>query len=99
MKQHTYRVTVEHLADADGNPLPSATPLIFEVGNHDDISDIVKRVHARGEFDENTSTAFAVGLKLFSEVMVENRQHPLFSEFFPHFAAFMKKLKKPPVSE
>jgi len=98
MKQHKYRITVEHLADLDGNPPASSTPLVFEVGNHDDINDIVRRVQARRDFDDTTSTAFAVGLKLFSEVMVENRQHALFTELFPHFAAFMKKLKKPPVA-
>jgi len=41
MKQHTYRVTVEHLADVDGNPPSSATPLVFQVGNHDDISEAI----------------------------------------------------------
>jgi len=32
-------------------------------------------------------------LKLFSEVMLENKGHDLFSEFQPHFVDFMKKLK------
>ena len=35
-----------------------------------------------------------VRLKLFGEVMLENRGHPLFAEFMPQFGDFMKKLKK-----
>lgn len=48
---------------------------------------------AREDFDKNTSTAFAIGLKLFSEVMLENKDHPLFEDFKPAFVQFMKKLK------
>ncbi|MGL4410083.1 MAG: DUF3861 family protein [Zoogloea sp.] len=43
-----------------------------------------------------SATAFAVGLKLFGEVMLENRQHPLFADFLPQFGQFMKQLKKGP---
>lgn len=93
MKQHRYRVTVEHLQDPGGNPVTRA-PLAFEVGNHDDIFAIVERMRGRGDFDPATATSFAVGLKLFSEVMLEHRDHPLFTEFQPHFRQFMKELKK-----
>lgn len=93
MKQHHYRITVEHLLDAKGVPSIYDAPLEFNVGNHDDIFDIVERIRNRTDFDENTNTALAVGLKLFSEVMLENRSNPLFEEFMPQFASFMKKLK------
>jgi len=45
-----------------------------------------------GVTDEQTKN-FIVGLKLFSEVMLAERKHPLFSEFGPQFKLFMKKLK------
>lgn len=93
MKQHRYRITVEHLLDAKGAPSQYETPLQFDVGNHDDIFNIVERMRQRTDFDENTNTALAVGLKLFSEVLLENRGSPVFEEFMPHFSAFMKKLK------
>ena len=93
MKQHRFRITVEHLADADGNPSTHTGPLQFEVGNHDDILAIVERTRQRDDFDANTAAAFAVGLKLFGEVMLENRKSPLFADFVPHFGDFMKKLK------
>ena len=96
MKQHRYRITVEHIASADGGPLNDQSPLTFEVGNHDEILALVERVRQRDLFDPNTATAFTVGLKLFSEVMLENRKHPLFEELRPHFAEFMKRLKNSP---
>jgi len=95
MKQHRYRITVEHVQDPGGNPV-TRSPLVFDTGNHDDIFTIVERMRGRGDFDPDTATSFAVGLKLFSEVMLENRDHPLFAEFQPHFKQFMKHLKKGP---
>ena len=96
MKQHRYRVTLEHLTDAQGAPSAYSEPLQFEVGNHDDVFAIVERLRARGDFSSEAAAAFGVGLKLFSEVMLEDKGNPLFSEFRPHFAQFMKVLKKGP---
>lgn len=96
MKQHRYRVTVEHLADAGGNPSTYERPLTFDVGNHDDIFAIVERLRQRDDFSADTAAAFGVGLKLFGEVMLENKDNPLFSAFREPFSAFMKELKKGP---
>lgn len=38
--------------------------------------------------------AFMVGLKLFGEVMMQQRKHPLFKEFAAPFREFMMNLKK-----
>lgn len=94
MKKHRYRVTLEHLADAHGAPT-DGEPLQFEVDNHDDIIAIVERLRSRGDLGDQAA-AFGVGLKLFGEVMLENRDNPLFSSFRPHFAQFMKDLKAGP---
>lgn len=94
MKQHRYRITVEHLADQNGAASTYAAPLQFEIGNHDDIFSVVQRLNQRGDLPTDAATAFGVGLKLFGEVMLENRSHPLFSDFLPHFGQFMKNLKK-----
>ncbi len=96
MKKHRYRVTLEHLADAGGNPSQYERPLQFEVANHDDIFAIVERLRQRSDFTERDAMAFGVGLKLFSETMLENKDNPLFSSFKPHFMEFMKELKKGP---
>ncbi|MAK92747.1 MAG: hypothetical protein CMI13_16125 [Oleibacter sp.] len=93
MKQHQYRITVEHLSDAKGDPSTHEAPLVFETGNHDDILKIVELMKQRDDLNEREATSLAVGLKLFSEVMLENKGHDLFSEFQPHFVDFMKKLK------
>jgi hypothetical protein len=93
MKGHLYRLTLEHLEDAKGNPVEKA-PLQFEVKNHDDLYAIVEKVKAKGLFDENESAAFAIGLKLFREVMLHNRDSDVFKELDPHFSEFMKAFKK-----
>ena len=95
MKQHRYRITVEHLSDAQGAPM-SVEPLCFETGNHDDLLAIVARMRSRADFDSDTATSLAIGLKLFGEVLLTHREHPLFAEFSPHFGAFMKRLKQGP---
>ncbi|MBC8797556.1 DUF3861 domain-containing protein [Shewanella algae] len=94
MKQHKYRISVEHLEDQNGMPSSYQQALKFEVGNHDDIFAIVDKIKQRQDFDEDQAAAFAVGLKLFSEVMLEQRKNPLFDEFRPHFMQFMKQLKQ-----
>lgn len=93
MKQHRYRITVEHLADPDGQVPADSTPLVFETGNHDEILKIVERLRGHPALPPESAAALGVGLKLFSEVMLENRQSPLFAEFAPHLREFMQKLK------
>ena len=77
MPGHRFTITVEALSDRGAIPLKA--PLSFDVTNHDDILDIVERIRARDDlnFGPEQSAAFAVGLKLFSEVMIENRKHPV----------------------
>ncbi len=45
------------------------------MGNHDDIFEIVERLKKAEFFDDETTKAFAVGLKLFLEVMITHRDH------------------------
>lgn len=71
MKQHQYHVTVQHLADAQGNPSTYSEKLEFNTGNHDDIFVVLQKLQQAELFDEATTKSFAVGLKLFSEVMLK----------------------------
>lgn len=92
-RAHKYKLTLEHLATAKGET-STHQPLQLEFDNHDDIFSIIERMQARNLFNnENQSTEFAIGLKMFSEVMLKNRKHPLFEELAPAFSEFMKKLK------
>ncbi|SFR50634.1 protein of unknown function [Maribacter aquivivus] len=69
-------------------------PIEFEFGNHDNIFNIIERMKKRNRFKtEQDSVEFAIGLKLFSEVMLKNKDNPLFEDFRPAFGAMMKKLK------
>lgn len=69
-------------------------PIEIEFGNHDNIFTIIERMKQRDRFKtEQDSVEFAIGLKLFSEVMLKNKDNPLFEEFRPAFGGLMKKIK------
>ncbi|HEX8427007.1 DUF3861 domain-containing protein [Hymenobacter sp.] len=92
-RAHHYRLRLEHVAPAAPDQ-PTHPPLELEFDNHDDIFQIVERIQARNLFAEPGQAAeFAIGLKLFGEVMLKNREHELFAEMRPAFSEFMKKLK------
>lgn len=92
MKQHTYRVTVEHVADTDGQTV-TREPIVFTTRNHDDLFSVVERTKDRPGLTSEQTTSMAIGLKLFAEVVLENRDNPLFAEIYPQIGAFIKKLK------
>lgn len=93
MKGHLYRLTLEHLEDAKGNPR-ATPPLQVLVRNHDDLPAIVEKVQAKGLFAADEAAAFAIGLKLFREVMLQHRGSEVFRELDPHMSAFLKALKQ-----
>ncbi|TCP91289.1 uncharacterized protein DUF3861 [Cricetibacter osteomyelitidis] len=92
MKQHQYRITVEHLTDEQGNAVQAA-PLQFNAPNHDNIFQIIEKIQQRDGFTPEMAQRFAVGLKLMGEVMLENRKQPLFEQLRPHFLEMMKIIK------
>lgn len=97
MKKHLFRITVEPVDDAAGQSRPEGGgTLAFVVSNHDDILEVVERLRGRGDFTPEAAAAFGVGLKLFGELLLVNREHPLFRELAPQFGQFMKALKSGP---
>ena len=92
-RSNKYRLQLEFLASAKGETtLPE--PLEFEFENHDNIFSIVEILKEKNPFDDqDKAVEFAIGLKLFSEVMIKNKNNPLFEELLPAFGTFMKKLK------
>ncbi|MBC3846314.1 DUF3861 domain-containing protein [Winogradskyella echinorum] len=69
-------------------------PIELEFGNHDNIFAIIEKMKKRNRFKtEQDSVEFAIGLKLFSEVMLKNKDNPLFEDFRPAFGELMKKIK------
>jgi hypothetical protein len=92
-RAHHYRLRLEHVAPASPDQ-PTHAPREIEFDNHDDIFSIIARMESRQLFAEPGQAAeFALGLKLFSEVMLKNRALPLFATFHPAFSEFMKQLK------
>jgi hypothetical protein len=93
-KAHQYKLTLAHLRNIKGEEM-NTPPLEIIFGNHDDIFSIIERTKEKDFFGNiDQSTEFAIGLKLFSEVMLRNRNNPLFEELGPAFALFMKRIKK-----
>ncbi|SEG72268.1 protein of unknown function [Bryocella elongata] len=88
-----FRITVEPLPAASSALPEDASALVFDVDNHDDIIAIARRMNGRFDLDEPTSQAFAIGLKLFGEVILKNRQREPFSLIRPAMADFMKAVK------
>ena len=95
MREHRYRITLEHLATPkQGEPTNAA--IGFETGNHDDLFAIIGKVRGRGQFDGDTAASLALGLKLFTEVMLKSRCDPLFAEIQQPMRDFIQKLKARP---
>lgn len=85
-----YAISVETL---DERPDEAVRTLMFEVKNHDDILAIVDRLKLGRVVPAEEAEEFAVGLKLFSEVVIRHRDEPLFSEIFGDIGKFIKRLK------
>ena len=92
-RANTYRLTLARQALASGAEVPPKE-LTLTFDNHDELFSITDRLRRKDPFDDPAqATEFAIGLKLFSEVMLKNRHHPLFAELVPAFRLFMAKLK------
>lgn len=98
-KAHQYKLKLEYLNDSKGETMNvDPIELIFE--NHDNVFSIIEKMKNKDLFnDQQQATEFAIGLKLFSEVMLKNRKNPLFEELAPAFGEFMKKLKAIPATD
>ena len=91
-RNNSYQLDLKELKLKDGSEGTKSLNLEFD--NHDDIFNIIEVIKSKKIFDnENTANEFAIGLKLFTEVMLKNKQHPLFEELRPAIMEFMKKLK------
>jgi hypothetical protein len=95
MNSYRYRVSVEKLSDAKGEPVHGQS-LSFYTANHDDILAIVEQLHAKLPFESGTIAALGVGLKLFSEVALVHRKDPLFAQVRPVLSEFIQQLKQFP---
>ena len=92
MNSYRYHITMEMTKGQRGEPVTGKS-LSFEAQNHDDILSIVDRLQARGDFSADAAASLGVGLKLLSEVALENRESPLFAPLREHLREFILELK------
>jgi len=91
-KNNKYKIQLQEVALKDGTQ--PGKSIAFEFENHDNIFNLIEQTQNSDRFeDKSQNIEFILGLKLFSEVMIKNRNNPLFEEFSPAFGQFMKKLK------
>jgi len=95
VNSYRYRVTVEKLSDAKGEPVHGEC-LSFYAANHDDILAIVEKMQAKLPLDAGTAASLGVGLKLFSEVALVRKDDPLFADILPAIRDFIQQLKQHP---
>ncbi|MEO6803515.1 MAG: DUF3861 domain-containing protein [Granulicella sp.] len=95
MNSYRYRVTVEMLNGAKGEPVEGRA-LSFEVANHDDLLQIAARMRKRLPYAAETAASLAIGMKLFSEVALVHREDALFAKIRPAIGEFVSELKSLP---
>lgn len=93
MSVHRYRITMEYLGGKHAGPELHA-PLSFEVGNHDDLFSIIAKTRQAQAFDADTSAALALGMKLFSEVMLQHKKDPMFAPMLAAYLDYIKVFKQ-----
>ncbi|MFP9099035.1 DUF3861 domain-containing protein [Flavobacterium sp. RHBU_24] len=87
-----YKITLEHIHSPKSEDLHRRVEVVFD--NHDNLFNTIDMLQDKDLFnDMGQSTEFAIGLKMFGEVLLKNKDNALFEEFFPAFKDFMKKLK------
>ena|SRR5271155_4888869 len=94
---YRYRITVEavpHPEDKAGVETALASPAVqFEAVNHDDLIAIIQTVRAKRLLETDKAASLALGLKLFSEVVLEQRQDPMFAPVLGPIREFIQRLK------
>lgn len=91
MQAHTYRISVTKLENAAEQHL-----MTFEVENHDDIEKVLGHLQKKLPVSSAEQQAFAVGLKLFSEVILKHRHEAPFQQWFGDMGQLMRAIKQLP---
>lgn len=91
-RNNKYKILLQEIELKDGTQ--SGKSIEFEFENHDDVLHLIELIQKKTLFtNEDENTQFIIGLKLFSDVMMKNKDNALFEELTPAFVAFMKKIK------
>ena len=90
MARFSYQVIIEAVPAAR---TAEGGPLRFTAENHDDLFAIAQALRTRRVVDPADSDAFAVGLKLFTEVMLKQRANLLFAPLVQPMREFISRIK------
>ncbi|GEM64253.1 hypothetical protein D3C87_1396240 [compost metagenome] len=91
-RNNAYQLELKEMTLKNGDEGTKSLRLNFD--NHDDLFHILEVIRSKQIFEnKETATEFALGLKLFTEVMLKNKDNPLFEDLRPAISDFMKKLK------
>jgi hypothetical protein len=87
------RVTLQSVTNQETN-IYVASPLSFHIDSQDELLMMAECLQKRGDFTTESAASFALGLKLLSDAMAENKNKAIFSDFQPFFRHFMDLLKQ-----
>lgn len=90
-KQKHYTVTLTQMTEADPNTVQTLT---FEFEDRECLFKIIENLKKGNIVESNEVPRLALGLRLLGPMVIANRKSSLFSEFVPHFKAFMINIKK-----
>lgn len=90
VKEYKYRVNLISINNEDENGVKG---LDFEIANHDDLFRLLTLVQGKLGLDVDQEQGFLIGLKMFSEVLIKNRQNPLFIQMKQSMGEIMSILK------
>ncbi|CAH0529678.1 DUF3861 domain-containing protein [Vibrio hippocampi] len=88
-KDHTYRITIEE--QVTGGEQGRSVELEFS--DREDLLNVIEKMKTGSGLETQTATRVGLALRLLGPVLMENRKHPLFVDFMPHFKQFMQNLK------
>ncbi|MCF7484381.1 DUF3861 domain-containing protein [Vibrio sp. A2-1] len=90
-KHNYYRITIEEVNIKEDRELQT---MQFEIEDRENMFAIVEKIKQDSGLDEQSATRLGVSIRLLGPMMMQDRKHPLFVDFMPHFRNFMQNLKK-----
>jgi hypothetical protein len=82
-----YKVTIEEVG------VDEPRTLEFDYQDREELFNVVKELKQGSGLEPETAIKLAVALRLLGPVIINDRKHPLFVDFMPHFKHFMQNLK------
>ncbi|MCK8079973.1 DUF3861 domain-containing protein [Vibrio sp. 1CM24A] len=90
-KHNNYRITIEEVSVKEDRELET---MQFEIEDRENLFAIVEKIKQDSGLDEQSAARLGVSIRLLGPLMMQDRKHPLFVNFMPHFRDFMQNLKK-----